>query len=103
MLNDMRETARDTEQTFQNLFGEHPAINFKLSMKSIDEIIGGPKLEANLAKYIADYENKLSQATDKNMKQYYQSQIDALKQVQANGGNGLLAFNENRLAEVMRM
>lgn len=103
MLNDMRETARDTEQTFQNLFGEHPEINFNLSMKSIDEIIGGPELEANLAKYITDYENKLSQATDKNMKQYYQSQISALKRVQANGGNGLLAFNENRLAEVMRM
>lgn len=104
-LKELRNDARETEQTLANLFGENPQINFGFSINRIDDLIGrtgnGDSNTKTLQQEIDKYQKRLNQATDKNMKDFYRKQIDALKQAQKNGTT-VLDLNQQRLDELMK-
>ena len=102
-LADLRDTMRDTEKTYNNLFGEHPTLDFNISMRGVDDILGSKALDAELEKNINDYKNRLAKATSEDMKKWYNEQITALEQVQKQGGTSMLAYNKQRMDEALRM
>lgn len=102
-LADLRDTMRDTEQTYNNLFGEHPTLDFEIAMDNIEDILGGDRLNAELQGYIDDYKERLKNATDEDIKDWYRKQIEALEQVQKDGGTSVLAYNRQRMEDADRM
>lgn len=101
-LHELRDTARDTEKTYKNLFGEHPEINIDIAMRGIDDIMNGTELNEKAQQWITDYTNKAKSATGE-MKAWYEKQAQGIQQALNNGGLSLFSLNDQNTDDVLRM
>ena len=48
-LDEIRETEKEINKTFNNLAGEHPEFNFTIDMARIDDLVNGDAFQDELA------------------------------------------------------
>ena len=98
-LGEFREDQIDLAETLATLWGDDAVKSLGFAFDRFTNMFEAN--EKSLADAIIDYQNRLNKATDENMKQWYQDQIDLAQKAMANG-TSVLDLNMQRMNEIYK-
>ena len=98
-LGEFREDQIDLAETLATLWGDDAVKSLGFAFDRFTNMFEAN--EKSLADAIVDYQNRLNKATDENMKQWYQDQIDLAQKAMANG-TSVLDLNMQRMNEIYK-
>lgn len=98
-LGEFREDQIDLAETLATLWGDDAVKSLGFAFDRFTNMFEAN--EKSLADAIIDYQNRLNKATDENMKQWYQDQINLAQKAMANG-TSVLDLNMQRMNEIYK-